>query len=142
MMNGDLSEAKQGFALLEDVDEATFVRFIRWTYNKDYPAPEHTIVDTGDKEETEPAANTGASGQPAVINEMDDAWAEWGSIRKKDKKKKKEKVEIPKGNLKEAFINQGDAAFWGPNWYMSSRCNKGPQEDYTEVCKFPGGSST
>lgn len=29
MINGHLSEAQQGYALLDDVDEDTFVRFIR-----------------------------------------------------------------------------------------------------------------
>lgn len=112
MINGDLSEAKQGFAVLEDVDRATFVRFIRWIYTRDYPAPEHIYFDTGDEEEV-------------------------GS-KKAKKMIKEEKIEAPKNTLRESFITRDNplSSTWKSglgNSTPSARGNKGPQEDYTEV---------
>ena len=43
MINGHMSEAKQGFAVIKDVDEDTFVRFIQWAYNGYYDAGEFKI---------------------------------------------------------------------------------------------------
>jgi hypothetical protein len=36
MMHGDMAEAKQGYAILEDVDRATFARFAEWLYQGYY----------------------------------------------------------------------------------------------------------
>ena len=38
MMNGSMTEAQEGFATLEDVDEGTFVRFIEWAHKGYYTA--------------------------------------------------------------------------------------------------------
>ena len=40
MINGYMSEAQEGFAIIKDVDEGTFVRFIQWAYNGYYEAAE------------------------------------------------------------------------------------------------------
>ena len=141
MINGDLSEAKQGFALLEDVDEATFVRFIRWTYSKDYPAAEHAIVE--DEEHLNPTtedslagganASTSSETKPEP-DPADDDWGVWGSVRKKDKKKKKENTAPPPGTLKESFITKSDGVWvFDDTLVASGRSNKSPKEDYTDV---------
>ena len=124
MINGDLSEAKQGFAILDDVDESTFLGFIRWIYSKDYPANEYTT--TAEAEETK---------QPEVstTTTADDEWG-WGAFTKKDKKKKKHKTEpAVNGHLRESFVSKQYDLVLSPYSTPSARANKGPEEDYTEV---------
>ena len=125
MINGHLSEASQGFALLNDVDEGTFVRFIRWTYTKDYAAPEHTWVEIGEGpngSETETAQKEA----PAS-----DAIDTWGASVKLKKKKKKSSSKLHT-RLKESFIGEYDD-YWSPDVNPGPRSNLHPQEDYTEV---------
>ena len=122
MINGHLSEAHQGFAVLEDVDKDTFVRFLRWVYTKDYPDKEHTVV----KDEVA-AEQASQNGPPLDFN--DDDWAVWGN----SKKKKKKKGETEKASLKETFVRRQydwDDVPLGP---VPTRSNKGPEEDYSEV---------
>ena len=124
MINGHLSEAQQGFAILEDVDEGTFVRFIRWAYSKDYPAPEHTLVESCN--ETTKTSNH--------VDE-DFGWGTWST--KKDKKKKTTgQSSSLKGSLRESFIMQHDLLSSGHTLDPSipgPRGNVAPEEDYTEV---------
>ncbi|GIZ37863.1 hypothetical protein CKM354_000129400 [Cercospora kikuchii] len=44
LMHGDMREAREGQARIEEVDENTFARFVEFCYTKDYPAAEHAIV--------------------------------------------------------------------------------------------------
>lgn len=39
-----MSEAKEGSALLEDIDEHTFVRFSQYAYTGDYATPDPEIL--------------------------------------------------------------------------------------------------
>ena len=122
MINGHLSEAKQGFALLNDVDEATFIRFIRWTYSKDYPAPEYTWAETEE--------GLGGSKTEAAQEETP-SWDDWGSFTP-SKKKKKENGSRAHTSLKESFISEYD--YSNPDTKPGPpRSNLYPQEDYTEV---------
>lgn len=43
MINGYMTEAQSGFAVIKDVHEGTFVRFIQWAYNGYYEAGEFKI---------------------------------------------------------------------------------------------------
>lgn len=122
MINGHLSEAQQGFAVLDEVDEETFLRFIRWTYSSNYPARQHTLVVSEEIKD-----------EPAKDPVADDDWGTWG-FGKKDKKKKKKTTEpAVRGFLRESFVSQrrdtGPTSFSIP----PARANKGPEEDYTEV---------
>lgn len=92
MINGHLSEARQGFAVLDDVDEGTFLRFVRWTYSNDYPAQEHRSVDPF--EDPAPTKDTTTAGPNTRISSS-------GRIVKKKKKKTKPAV---MGYLRESFI--------------------------------------
>lgn len=124
MINGHLSEAKQGFAILDDVDEGTFIRFIRWTYSKNYPAPEHTWAETGGE-----GSKTEAEQKEGSIS--DDPLASWiGGVVKKKKKKKKSSSTM-NTTLKESFISHYD--YWSSDLMPGPRSNRHPQEDYTEV---------
>lgn len=134
MINGHLSEAQQGFAILEDVDEGTFVRFIRWAYNKDYPAPEHTLVES--ISETSAQRPTPETPKDAWgVNDDHDAWGGW--LPKKGKKNKNTGHSSPsKGSLRESFITYYDSSSWGPSVDDSIprlRGNRAPEEDYSEV---------
>ena len=127
MINGNLKEATQGFAVLEDVDGGTFLRFIRWTYSADYPAREHSLVipEPGPVEDTSKDTTADA-----------DDWGTWGFAKKDKKKKKKDKTTEPavKGYLREDFISSDEGGgFSFGNYIPSARANKGPDEEYTEV---------
>ena len=131
MINGHLSEAKQGSATLEDVDEGTFIRFIRWAYNKDYPAPEHTLVDSDSESRSAPKTPKDAWG----INDDDEHWGVW-STKKGKKKKDTAHATLSKGFLRESFITQYEPSDWGnvaDAYVNDARGNRIPEEDYSEV---------
>ena len=123
MINGHLSEAQQGFAILEDVDEGTFVRFIRWAYNKDYPAPEPTLVENSN----ETSAQTPTIESPKDTGSDDLSWGGWSP------KKGKGHSSSSQGGLRESFIIQYDLQSLGHSSIPGPRGNKAPEEDYTEV---------
>ena len=127
MINGHLSEAKQGFAILDDVDEGTFVRFIRWAYSKNYPAPEHTWAEPGgdfpEGSKTEAAQKEGSI--------TDDPLDDWGTSVKNKKKKKKKSASALSSSLKESFISGYEC--WSSDPMIGPRSNRHPQEDYTQV---------
>ena len=123
MINGHLSEAQQGFAVLDDVDQATFLAFSRWTYSQDY-----SVSINGDT-----TASTAENAPPT-----DDPWGEfdWGS--KKDKKKKGKNRTEPAvhGYLRESFVSHQRETGTTPYSALPARAPKGPDEDYTEVFLF------
>lgn len=135
MINGHLSEAQQGFAVLDEVDEETFLRFIRWTYNGDYPAREHSGLKPEEKED-EIAGDPDAAivdqwGWPTTyqIDHVDQS--AWGPPYKTDKKKKKK---VPEITLREAFVTQRrDSRCLSRLPIPRVRANMGRGEDYTEV---------
>jgi hypothetical protein len=43
MINGPMAEAQKGFAVIDDIDEGTFVRFIEWAYNGYYDAAKYEL---------------------------------------------------------------------------------------------------
>ena len=126
MINGHLSEAKQGFALLDDVDKDTFVRFIRWTYTKDYPVPGFTWVESEAPEGLE-ASKTEATQKDAMT--VEENFAAWGNFGKN--KKKKKKSSRLHTSLKESFISEYQCL--SQESRPEPRGNLHPQEDYTEI---------
>ena len=46
MINGGMAEAQQGFAVLREVDEGTFIRFVQWAYNGYYTVARHELKRT------------------------------------------------------------------------------------------------
>lgn len=134
MINGHLSEAQQGFAILEDVDEGTFVRFIRWAYNKDYPAPEHTLVEGSSETSAQRPTPDIPKDADWGLNDDDD-WTGW-SPKKGKKEKNTGHSSSSKGSLRESFITQYDSLSWGHSADASipgPRGNRAPEEDYSEV---------
>lgn len=139
MINGHFSEAKQGFALLEDVDQATFIRFIRWTYTKDYPVPESTWAPTREGTDTpEGLKNEAAQKDDVLAIRGDDFLASRDNDPKSNEKKVKSgssTLNTSLGrlflNLREAFLKQEDN--WRVETLLKPRSNEVPQEDYTEI---------
>lgn len=134
MINGHLSEAQQGFAILEDVDEGTFVRFIHWAYNKDYPVPEHTLVENSSETSTQRPTPETLNDAYWVVNDDYDGS---GWPHQKIKKRKGTVYSSSwKGSLRESFITQYDSSSQGHSVDASipgARGNKDPEEDYSEV---------
>ncbi|KAL8924723.1 MAG: hypothetical protein Q9172_002541 [Xanthocarpia lactea] len=77
MMNGDMSEAQKGYAVLEDVDEGTFGRFAEWAY-EGYYTPGQVIDRSLDSPSPgESAIEDGGSVRPIVsppdISQLEEA---------------------------------------------------------------------
>ena len=66
MINGYMSEAQEGCAVIKDVDEGTFVRFIQWAYNGYYEAGEFKI----DPPRADSAPSTEQIGREPYIKEL------------------------------------------------------------------------
>ena len=73
LMNGVLAEAQKGCAILEDLDEATFVRFIEWAHKGYYTAAEFAIVEGQNLGTATPSS--GGKNDAGVVEEQD-SWAE------------------------------------------------------------------
>ncbi|CAJ2500186.1 Uu.00g030390.m01.CDS01 [Anthostomella pinea] len=44
LLNGSMKEAKEGCVVWDDLDESTFLRFIKWAYSGDYGTPSPDIL--------------------------------------------------------------------------------------------------
>ena len=145
MMNGSMTEAQEGFATLEDVDEGTFVRFIEWAHKGYYtaanfstpisspPAPTSQSV-----EEAVPTPQEYFLGLGTPSNPEGPFHEELASSKKM--KRWKKVVSDPfqeghdvlgvKGALKKAFDSRTYTTRRG---FPSPRPNKNSKEDYTDV---------
>ena len=74
LVSGQMAEAKEGCATLEDVDEDTLVRFAEYMYTNDYSVPDPVIVQTA-------SSSTFENDQDGIDN--------WPLGKKSNKKKKK-----------------------------------------------------
>lgn len=137
MINGHLSEAKQGFALLDDVDQATFVRFIRWTYTKDYPVSAFTWAAPSVGKETPQGLKTEAAQKEALTSDDffngwgDDILGSWDGGSKSNKKKKKKISSTLNTRLKETIFSQKN--YHSLESLPKPRSNMYPDEDHIEV---------
>lgn len=55
MINGHMAEAQQGFAVLKDVDEGTFIRFAQWAYHDSNSGAEYEREPDNNQEEFTPS---------------------------------------------------------------------------------------
>ncbi|KAI9886656.1 MAG: uracil DNA glycosylase [Watsoniomyces obsoletus] len=103
LVNGPMSEAKDGCALLKDVDEDTFVRFAEFAYRGDYTAGDPEILlDSsqieGGEDKADDGQPNGQDEEPAAINtlpsvdEADSLWDSFAPVRRSTKHKKKYKT--------------------------------------------------
>ena len=142
MINGQMVEAQEGFAVLEEVDKGTFERFIEWAYNGYYTAADFELKatspaspDSSSKEQCEttewiqdppPAIPSPKEVEPFTEERTD--WG-WGDL-KKSKKGKKAKTGH---ELKASFIRREYAVRREIISLPPTRANRGANEDYTEV---------
>ena len=118
MITGHMKEAQQGFAVLSDVTESTFARFVSWLYGKDYTAASFTTFN-GD------AGSAEASRTPKRES-IDEDW-NFSSV----KKKKKKKGITVRTALKEKFITWDDEEY--DVQPVVVRSNRASDEDFTDV---------
>lgn len=148
MINVQMAEVKNGFAVLEDVDQGTLERFIEWAYTGYYTAG-RCIVDASDPSATAPsnqekheatqsaqqvplwnlnprptaAESTRGLGSPA---DKEDSWG----FSRKSKKTNKAKTSR---KLNEAFPHREYMVRREVISLPPTRANGGVNEDYTEV---------
>lgn len=157
MINGQMAEAQKGFAILEEVDEGTFERFMEWAYKGYYTAADFNLKASSppapissNKEECEttesiqeplddfpppePALEPAAEPEfPTVYppTEGHESWR-WGDFQS-GKKGKKSKEAKTKHELKASFVGREYTVRQTTISIPPTRANRGANEDYTEV---------
>ncbi|KAI4227192.1 MAG: hypothetical protein L6R40_008221 [Gallowayella cf. fulva] len=140
MINGQMAEAQKGFAVLDEVDEGTFERFIEWAYKGYYTAadfelktssPPSPASSSNEECETtewmqEPLADLPA--EPEPLTEQPIVW-DLGNFQS-GKKSKKAKT---RQELKASFIRREHTVRRRTISLPPTRANRGADEDYTEV---------
>lgn len=145
MINGQMAEAQKGFAILEEVDEGTFERFIEWAYKGYYTAadfklkassPPSPVSSSKEECETtewiqEPSADTPHAEPPAEAEPLTEQPIDWGwRDLKSGKKSKKGKT---RQELKALFTCREYTVRRETTSVPATRANRGANEDYTEV---------
>ena len=138
-----MTETQKGFAVLEEVDESTFERFVEWAYKGYYKAADfemevssHPSPVSSNKEEceetkwTEKRPTDDVPVTKPIINfaesPTDWSWEE----SKQDKKINRAKTSQ---ELKESFLHREYTARQEMINILPTRANRGAHEDYTEV---------
>ena len=154
MMNGDMSEAQKGYAVLEDVDEGTFGRFTEWAYEGYYTPGQVIHRSFVVKEAPEPTGELLPPDDeflpPAEVIPIDpeDGWG-FGqpSLGKKSKKKRGKEDDsnfqsleelsgtkaTRRTQLKESFIHRKATVRRDSISVPPPHPNQGPEEDYADV---------
>ncbi|KAL8844421.1 MAG: hypothetical protein Q9176_001331 [Flavoplaca citrina] len=163
MMNGEVSEAQEGYATLEDVEEGTFGRFAEWL-NKGYYTPGEVFTrpldesrpkksmvedsELGKLEEPPPEAPQPAD-EPSIDlpAAVEDNWGSLGSKKSSKKSKRYATVDAwdvedssryqlkdsSRSQLKESFIHRKATVRQESISIPQPLPNQSPEEDYTEV---------
>ncbi len=144
LVNGDMSEAKEGCALLDDVDEHTFVRFSQYAYTGDYaPRDPDILLSSSAIATTTTTLNMLALHQPVFrppwsLNEEppEPTFNEFTWSRKQKKNKEPRVFEFVEASQSKRSILWED--FKGKAYPISGpifqpRKNHEPCEDYIEV---------
>ena len=58
LINGSMGEASEGKAILDDVEEDTFIRFCQFAYTGDYTTPDFTHIPTSELPDISPLVTT------------------------------------------------------------------------------------
>jgi hypothetical protein len=124
-----MAEAKESCAILEDVDESTFVRFVEYMYTNDYSVPDPVIVQMASNSTFENGQDgpeeTVTVERPSPTPTEEDSWSSF----KKDRKKPSKGRECKKDQLWSEFTEKAYVKYepWEP------RRNQESCEDYTQV---------
>ena len=150
-MHGHMAEAQKGFAILEDIDEGTFVRFIEWAYKGFYTAAEFKRIEAEQQShvsgnqnnvEVDPTSQLeehyqlGQTSEPQMENDPFSEFMAGVKLHKKGKKGLKSGIDTTpqdKTELKEAFIRRRYTVRQSILHTPPSRANQSQEEDYTDV---------
>ena len=147
MMNGSMTEAQEGFATLEDVDEGTFVRFIEWAHKGYYTAanfstainsPPAPIIQSVEEavpvlEETFPEPVPTAEIVGADVTEPHWAFSQDAFFGSKPAQPHKKGKKLKKADLSQDFKSRTYTSRRDVIEIPPPRPNKSAQEDYTDV---------
>ena len=160
MINGHMAEAQAGVATLEDVDDATFDRFIQWAYTGYYSPADFSIIiepeereDPEEKEQCSPVEDSLAAADVdsrTVRNPPDDAFSSphpddgWGAARPGTTLPTKKKTKgisqssrpskrVSRDSMKVAFSNRETSVRQDTIQTPALRPNENCEEEYTDV---------
>lgn len=159
MINGERSEAQQGFAILRDLDESTFVRFVEWAYQGYYTSgecacrPSSTAKSESNLSRTDiPPAEAPVAEEPVMesaidAEQMDNEQVNWqwsfDDSRPKRKKGKQNPSNVDflgkpvtqplRRQLRETFFQRKATVRKESIIIPPPRRNQDPNEDYTDV---------
>ena len=122
MINGHMAEAQQGFAVLKEVDEGTFIRFVQWAYNGYYSSPKHDNKPNDNDKKPTPRKTKRNRG--TVIDDV-------GSFRYESPPEIS--MQSTRETLKEAFVERKCTTRRDSIHIPPPRANKDSTEDYTAV---------
>jgi hypothetical protein len=143
MINGQMAEAQQGFAVLEDVNEGTFKKFVEWAYKGYYKAADVKLNTTippspapSDQKECETTEWT--EGHPSDDNptkELNQSVLSTESltdlVREIHKQGKKARKPETSRELKEYFLRHEYTTRREVISISQTRANREAHEDYT-----------
>ena len=131
MINGHMAEAQQGFAVLKEVDEGTFLRFAQWTYRGYYTSAEHD-GNSDDQKGSKPVDDVENAVQ-IVDGTLLEAEPDYYRRRSSCSPYPSSVIQqSPRQKLKESFINRKYSVRQN-SISVPPRANKSPTEDYTGV---------
>ena len=153
MINGYMSEAQEGFAVIKDVDEGTFVRFIQWAYTGYYEAGKFKIdpprADSAlsneksggesDSEKLAPTAEVSDREDQSEEHVVDDSSDRgWDYPRSKEDGIEVDFIDTDTSStlrrvLKESFITRNPSVRKEAISISPPRHNQAPNENYTDV---------
>jgi len=153
MINGCMKEAKQGSAVLTDVDEDTVARFIQWAYSGNYSAAGFSIVAESESSRESHEKQIPVAGPALTLSEAESSQGEVGILQefaegdgleatsrsggshlKRGKKKAYWRPRrTAKDDLKEAFASRKPAVRRQVISIPPARQNQAPNEDCSEL---------
>lgn len=145
MISGHMAEAQQGFAVLKEVDEATFVRFARWAYAGYYTSAEHEVEPNDDHKKPTPDEKMNSTevppdeigGQNLVPVEEEgllDTYADTYAMTNSEiGASNSSLMQASRQDLKESFIERKCTTRLKTNTMPPPRANTNLTENYTAV---------
>jgi hypothetical protein len=151
MIHGGMAESQKGFAVLEDVNEGTFARFLEWAYKGYYkaasfepviihsplpvaPLEEEPELTEGIEEVVEVPDDLPITRLPVTFKEavhQTGVYMDWGRPQYR-------RIKIPRPaqtsqELKQSFLQREYTSRCGVISLPPTRANRGSHEDYTKV---------
>ena len=146
-----MAEAKEGYAVLKEVDEGTFIRFAQWAYNGYYSAAEHKVMPDdnhkkytvskksgeheelflGDEDE-EPILYSYSTGNP-IRSAPSKVAKGRGNCGKAYLSESTSSMRCTRDGLKEAFLERKYRVLRNSTSISPPRANRDSNENYADV---------